>query len=624
MFEAFKIGIKLSLANEVSAGLLLLTGQFGRLDQHLIGTKRHLTDLELQFARLKTMGMAGGVLAGAGLVGLAMFKGPIEEAKRMQQETAKFASLGFGDAVTQQAVKFATGMKTIGVSATENMALVSDAMAVFKDLHHAEMAAPLMAAMKFGNQAVFGKEGGSANESKFMDMLKVIEFRGGLASNSEFKTQANFVQQVISGSRNRVDASQLLQALKTGGVALSQRSNEDFYLGSEPLIQEFGGQRYGTGAMSIYQNLVQARGTKTAQAELFRLGLLDPSGVEFNKMGELKKALPGSFKGSSILEKQGELALLEKVLLPAFAAKGITGDESIIRELGMILGNRTGSSLMSRIYQQRATIHMQADANRNAQNIDQLSATGSKLLTGKELDLHAKWRDVMNVLGTTVLPIAIKGVEGLTRVLQAVVNFGREFPILTKALTITFGVLAALATAGGAILMARAAFGALSLALGGGAAAGGAGLVGALGVAGTAVGIFAGAIAALAAGFAVGSVLNKGIDALLSKVRGQETSLGSSIYDWVHAGDSGGSGRGPGGFGTNGGGAAFGSPHIRGGGGGSNRAINNTIVMPDGKVLAKVVTQEQSKELSRPNAGGRRPDGSMSAVAAGASRTGSW
>lgn len=608
MFEAFKIGIKLSLANEVSAGLLLLTGQFGKLDQHLMGTKRHLSDIEMQFARLKTLGMAGGALAGAGMLGLAMFKGPIEEAKKMQQETAKFASLGFGDAVNQQAVKFATGMKTIGVSATENMALVSDAMAVFKDLHHAEIAAPIMAKMKFGNEAVFGKEGGGAHESKFMDMLKVIEFRGGLSSTSEFNTQANFVQQVISGSRNRVDATQLLSALKTGGVALSQRSNEQFYLGSEPLIQEFGGQRYGTGAMSIYQNLVQARGTKTAQAELFRLGLLDPSGVEFNKMGELKKALPGSFKGSGILEKEGELALLEKVLLPAFAAKGITGDENIIRELGMILGNRTGSSLMSRIYQQRATIHMQADANRNAQNIDQLAATGSKTLTGKEIDLHAKWRDVMNVLGTTVLPIAIKAVEGLTKVLQTVVNFGREFPILTKALTVTFGVLSAMAAAGGAIMMAKAAFGALSLALGGsGAAAGGTGLAGALGAAGTAVTVFAGAIAALAAGFAVGSVLNKGIDALLSKVRGKDTSLGSSIYDWVHA-ESPVKRDGPG-FASNGGGAAFGSPHIRGRAG-QTIQVDSTVNL-DGRAIAKTVTTHQAKDLSRPATGGRSFDGSM-------------
>ena len=32
--------------------------------------------------------------------------------------------------------------------------------------------------------------------------------------------------------------------------------------------------------------------------------------------------------------------------------------------------------------------------------------------------------------------------------------------------------------------------------------------------------------------------------------------------------------------------------------------INNTIVMPDGRVLAKVVTQEQTKAVNRPQTGG--------------------
>jgi hypothetical protein len=395
-FEAYKIAVKLSLVNNVSAGLLALSTQFQGLNKHIGASHTSITALEKKMLDIKRMTLVGGAMAGAGAFGLSLFAAPLEEAKKFQTEVAKFASLGFGDKVTGQAVKFATSMKTIGTSATENLALVSDAMAVFKDMHHAEFAAPIMAKMKFANEAVFGKEGGGANERKFMDMLKVIEFRGGLSSQAEFGTQANFVQQVISGSRNRVDAGQLLSALKTGGVGLSQRSNESFYLGSEPLIQEFGGQRYGTGAMSIYQNLVQARGSMTSQNELLRLGLLDPSKIKQNATtGKLMKVGAGAFKGSDILQKEGELALLEKVLLPAFAAKGITGDSAIINEIGMILGNRTGSSLMARIYQQRGTIHTQSEANKNALGIDQLASTGGKTLAGQELELHAKWRDVL-------------------------------------------------------------------------------------------------------------------------------------------------------------------------------------------------------------------------------------
>jgi len=462
-FEAYSVAVRLKLIDGVSGGLMALAGQFSALNRHAQATHGHLSDIEKQLSRLKTMGFVGGAMAAAGGFGLSLFKAPIEEAKQFQTEVARFASLGFGDKVNSEAVKFATGMKTFGTSARENMTLVSDAMAVFKDLHHAEMAAPIMAKMKFAN-GMFG-EGGHANESKFMDMLKVIEFRRGLSSPAEFESQANFVQKVITGSRNRVDATQLLQALKTGSVALSGRSNEAFYLGSEPLIQEFGGSRYGTAAMSIYQNLVQARGTITAQQELYRLGLLDQSKVQFNQLGQLKKAMPGAFRGSDILEKQGELALLEQVLLPAFAKKGITSEDGIIRELGMIMGNRTGSGLMSRIYQQRATLKMQSEANRSAMNIDQTAEARKKTLDGKEAELHAKWRDVLKELGTTVLPIAIKAVEGLTSVVKGIVSFAREFPTLTKWLTVGFGVLSGIVAAGGIMMMATAGFKALGLAM---------------------------------------------------------------------------------------------------------------------------------------------------------------
>lgn len=406
MTEAYKIGITVAMTNLVSAEL-------GRIGQSLMGVHNQAKGLELTLGTIARIGVAAGFVAT-----IAAIAEGVDEARKFQIEATKFASLGFGDAVNTQARRFAEGMDTLGTSATQNMALVSDAMAVFKDLGHAEIAAPLMAKMKFANSAIYGADGGE-HDRKFMDMLKVIEFRGGLSSDKEFNTQADYVQKVINGSRNRVDATQLLSALKTGGVALSQMSNESFYLGSEPLIQEFGGLRFGTGMMSAYQNLVMARGALNSQAELFRLGLLDPKKVQLNAItGQVKKALPGSFTGSDILEHDGALALIEKVLLPAFAKKGITSDDAIIQEIGRIFSNRTASSLFSRIYQQRTILHKQMDANKNAMGIDALTNAADATLDGKVIELQTQWRDILKNLGTEVLPLAIDGLKGLTWILR--------------------------------------------------------------------------------------------------------------------------------------------------------------------------------------------------------------
>jgi hypothetical protein len=523
-FEAYSVAVRLKLVDDVTGGLLGIAGHFKILEGTIGKTKAEILALEASWKKIKTTALIGGAMMGTGGAMLLGMKAPLEEAKAWAQESAKFASLGFGAKVNADAQKFALGMQTYGTSARENLTLVSDAMAVFKDLGHAEMAAPIMAKMKFANEAVFGKETGGANEGKFMDLLKVIEFRGGLSSNAAFSAQANFAQQVIAGSRGRVDASALLQALKTGGVSLSRLSNEAFYLNSEPLIQEFGGQRFGTGNMSIYQNLVQSRGTITAQQELYRLGLLDKSKVEFNDQGALKKALPGAFVGSNIFETEGLMPLLQKVLLPAFAKAGITGDEAIIRELGMILGNRTGSNLATRAYQQRDTIAIQSAANAHAQNIDQLSATGANTPEGKMIQLSAQWKNVLRELGMSVLPIAIKGVQGLTSIVKGILSFTREFPNLTKVLVVAFTTLGALMLAGGAVTMIAAGLGGLAL-IPGIATLGGVLLTAAGGLGAIAVPLLALA-AAGAGGYAIGAWINKKFN-LSEKIGG----LFSDSYD---------------------------------------------------------------------------------------------
>lgn len=65
-----------------------------------------------------------------------------------------------------------------------------------------------------------------------------------------------------------------------------------------------------------------------------------------------------------------------------------------------------------------------------------------------------------------------------------------------------------------------------------------------------------------------------------------------------------------GGFASNGGGAAFGNPNIRGAAPQMVQVESTTVL--DGKVLARTVSSYQAKELSRPSTGPRTADGRMS------------
>jgi hypothetical protein len=608
MFEAYSVGIRLRLLDSVSTGLIGLAGQFAAFNRTVGASQASVAGLESSIRRLKMQGMVGGALFGIGAAGLYSFKGPLEEAAAWQKEAAKFATLGFGDKISKDAQKFAMGMQTYGVSARENLSLVGDAMSVLKNLGNAQLAAPLLAKMKFGNEAIFGAQTGAANERTFMEMLKVIELRRGLSSPAEFATQADFVQKAISGSRGRVGASQWLQLLKTGGVGVSQLSNQAFYLGLEPLVQEFGGSRLGTSLMSIYQNLVQSRGTISAQQELYRLGLLDPHKVQFNQLGQVKKALPGAFLGSGIFEHEGPMALLDKVLLPAFKSHGITTEPQILDELGRILSNRTASSLLSRAYQQHDSMLMQWAANRNAMGIDDLANKAKEAPQGKLLQYHAQMNNLKMQLGIAVLPMAIQALEGLNKLLENAKQFAQDFPTVTKGLAIGFATLSALCVAGGAITLINAGFKGLWLVLGPGVGLGSkllsaAGGLGALGTAADSLMIGLSKVGLLGVAAAAGYYGAKalGADALGGWLGGKLADL----HDWVTLENE-----------------RIAHPHRARGmaavPGARSSTFNFTLpVILDGKKIAEVVTKHQSRDLGLPQRGLSNFDGSMSLAPAG-------
>ena len=608
MFEAFKIGIRLSLANEVSAGLLLLTGQFARLDQHLIGTRKHLSAIELQMARLKTMGMVGGALAGVGALGLVAMKGPIDAAKEYETAFTRFKTLNLGAEVNKQADSFARGAQAFGASSKDLMETLRESVGMFGSMPAALAMAPKLAELNAANSFLFGSNAKKLDEHAIKSIMRFNDMRGLTDSPQDFMRGLDLTQRMYAGSGGMIRFQDLELMAKRGGAAFKGMSDEGIMMMAS-MLQENGGNATGTALMSLYQNLVAGRTTKKTMAALADAGLVTLGQVNTGTVGG--KRSTGTVISSIVDEKM--LRENPGQWLMTYATKaakdhGANTDSEVVGYVNRLLSNRTGSNMGALFTTQSLQALRDKTLVTNAMGVDQTIAAGKSTTAGKMFELQAQYDRLQTELGMVLLPAVNRGLEMLISLCKQLIGFSREFPVLTKALVLTGGVLAGLAAAGGAVMMAKAAFGALSLALGGASATGVAGLL-----AGTAsaMGTFATALGVLAAGFAVGSALQIGIDALLSKVRGHETSLGSSIYDWTHP-ESTSTRREAAGFGSNAGGAAFGSPYVRGRAGAAKEAINNTIVMPDGRVLAKVVTEVQSRDLKRPATGARTADGTMS------------
>ncbi|AOB29899.1 hypothetical protein AKI39_03135 [Bordetella sp. H567] len=402
------------------------------------------------------MAIAGYAARSAGMHGLHGLEGSLEQSKDFEREAVRIKALGLGDHATEDAAKYARAMKQYGTSTTDNIVLMRDALTIFADEHHAQMAMPTLAKMKFANEAMYGSGEAKANEEAFMNMLKVIELRGGAKDQASFDREANMVQKVLSATGGRVGGDQWRDFIQRGGVAAKQLRNDAFYYQMEPLIQEMGGHAVGTGLMSAYSNLYQGKTTVRAVSELMKYGLVNPKMVEYTKIGTVKRVAPGALTGGELF-KASPLEWVEQVLLPKLAAKGVTDPGAINDAISSMITNRTGANLFTTLVMQAQQIHKNERLNKGAADIDQSVSLGKTLTQGREVEVLARWRDLQLELGEKISPL-YNGVLRITAAAtEKVTDFMQKHATTATVLVSALTVLAGLMVAGGTLTIGLAA-----------------------------------------------------------------------------------------------------------------------------------------------------------------------
>ncbi|WP_301332246.1 phage tail tape measure protein [Azonexus sp. R2A61] len=147
-------------------------------------------------------------------------------------------------------------------------------------------------------------------------------------------------------------------------------------------------------------------------------------------------------------------------------------------------------------------------------------------------------RNLSSDLGQHLKPAIADTLESTQSIIQGIRDWAAENPRLSagiitgvKWLAILLTVLGAITIAAGAILVPLAMLKFSLAAIGLSGSAGKAGLAGIASKIWLVLGPITKLTAAFGAGYAAGTLLNAGIDTLLSKILGYETTLGGSIYD---------------------------------------------------------------------------------------------
>ncbi|MBR8280464.1 phage tail tape measure protein [Burkholderia vietnamiensis] len=392
--------------------------------------------------------VGGRVLGGVGAV--------LDESKHVKLEEVRIQALGAGDHDTAKAIDFARKHKSYGVSTTENLTLMRDAMTILNDEHHAEMILPTLSKMKFANDSLFGAEQGGDNEQKFINMLKAIEQRGGTNDAATFNREANMVQKVITATGGRVGGDQWQEFIKTGGTAAKMLRSDAFYFQMEPLIQEMGGDTVGSALMSGYQNLIEGRTTVRATRKLMSLGLLNKKKVEFDKIGRVKAFADGALLNTDQF-KSSPFEWMEQTLLPLFEKKGITKERDVLSAISSIFTNRRASNLFATMFLQRKAIHKSVALNEHAYDIDRGFSVGQTLPQGKEIDALSKKAILEEQLGSKILPLYNRGLEMTANLIERVSGWTERNAGTARALAIGLAALGAVLVVGGSLTIGLAA-----------------------------------------------------------------------------------------------------------------------------------------------------------------------
>lgn len=544
MFEAYKAAVRLSLVSNVGSGLAVLSHQFAKLNGDTKRAQSSIADLEKSLNNIKRLGLVGGAMAGVGFGALSLFRAPLEQAKEFQTEMARFNVLGLGDKTNAEAAKFATGMSIIGQSSLDNMKMLREATAMIGDFEHAKQVLPLLGRMKFGIDSVMGEGSGSDFEHMFQAAIKTTELRGalvnkttGLIDTARFSGALNMMTQAYVASAGLVKPQDYLQALKTGGVSTKLMSDEMFMFGLGHFMQESGGSRVGTASMSMFQNWAMGRMSQQVAERMAAHGMLDKSAIHYGTTGHITKVDPmGMIRAQEFIENPFRYA--NNVIVPMLQKEGLSGNALNI-ELASMLGIRTAANLVDQFVREEKVADLYIARAHKAAGIDGLAKEGEQSMNGQLIILQKKWDDVLRELGTTVLPIAIKAVEGLNAGLSKMLEFAQKHPMLTEAALLIGGATAATAALGGVALLATSGIKALTLATGV--------LPGNLAIATTAIkGLGAASVAAFGVLDAIRAVQTgesasyDAVNIIGAALTGDKNfDLGAFIYDKTHPNGSG-------------------------------------------------------------------------------------
>lgn len=460
MFEAFKIGIKLSLLDGVTSGLLALSGHF-----RTIG--RDVDTLQGKLNRLKSVGAIGLGATAAGVGILASLKPSIDAAMEYQQRIARMHQMGMtaNDMRSAEKTAWDVGRTVPTTNPTEALDTIMHLRMVFGDTADAIKNLPTILKM----EGVLVNAGLKGDQS--YEIAKSLEMIGATKTPAMFNSYADAITKGIIASGGKVQAGDYLSAIKYGRTA-AQGWNKDFieyYLPT--LIQEMksrggsGGASGGPGnpLMSMYAAIVQGTISQKSLKLFDKLGLIDMSKVVWTKSHMMRGVEPGGIKGWREF-MANPVDWVQKYLTPALQKAGYTDKESQQQAISYLFQNRTAGFAAVQMAEQYWKFQRDRRLIEDTKGINNYAEIMKMSPAMQEKAIHERMQALKTIVGLQLVPLLLQVLPAIVQFIQKIVETAQAHPTALKLFVGFFAALGTLLTVGGAITSFVASIGIISIA----------------------------------------------------------------------------------------------------------------------------------------------------------------
>jgi len=590
MFENYKVAVKVTLVNEVSAGVLLIAKQFGMADASAKAFQARLN-------AIKDTAKGGALLIGGSMAIAAPFLYAIDKAAELQKQmigvqVATRGTVGEMDSMRKSIEKIASQT----VFSNIDVAKMAKVVASGTGLGAKEVEGLLPQYAKFADVQLLMK--GTSYDKSVSDAIRLAHTAQkydpkSLGNYLDLLTKASFI---VPG-----DLGEVGHALKySQGMAKTALGIDDTQMVLLTALLNrlgFAGSRGGT-------NLIAAM-TRTIPG-VFGSGLLEgKSGEALRAMGMVdakghsKFLKDGKFDAFSWMGSLSEYVDREFARNPEGLAR-----EHIMRNFQHAFGTQ-GSRVASLLADPQALQQLRSIGQTFAGygGVDSIQEKfADESVAQQYMNAKTNFVSAMTELGITLLPLASKALKSLNHELQGLITWITDNPGKVKALSYAFLGLAGAMAFGGTVMLLSAGFRGVGMALqlGGGLAGSLLKSATALKALGTAAALFA----AWEAGQYIGSKINDHLS------DGTKNSIGRGMAKAL---------------------AFFGNQEAKDALAAEDRFIRskssspvqvNTQINLDGRKVAQVVTEHQANEALKPLNNIGRFDGRMSMPSVGTS--GGW